>query len=30
MNKLINVGWIRNGANKNEFQLTGHAHKDVA
>ena len=28
MNKLINVGWIRNRANKNEFQLTGHAHKE--
>lgn len=27
-NKLINVGWIRNRANKNEFQLTGHAHKE--
>ena len=26
--KSISVGWIRDRANKNEFQLTGHAHKE--
>ncbi len=24
----ISVGWIRERANKNEFQLTGHAHEE--
>ncbi|MCK4732267.1 MAG: DUF4258 domain-containing protein, partial [Methanophagales archaeon] len=24
----IRVGWIQERANKNEFQLTGHAHKE--
>ena len=26
--KLIRVGWIHERANKTEFQLTGHAHKE--
>jgi len=26
--KPISVGWIRERANKREFQLTGHAHKE--
>jgi hypothetical protein len=26
--KSIGIGWIRKRANKNEFQLTGHAHKE--
>ena len=26
--KSISIGWIRERANKNEFQLTGHAHKE--
>jgi hypothetical protein len=26
--KLISIEWIRKRANKNEFQLTGHAHKE--
>jgi hypothetical protein len=26
--KSISAGWIRERANKNEFQLTGHAHKE--
>jgi len=26
--KLIRVDWIHERANKNEFQLTGHAHKE--
>jgi hypothetical protein len=25
---IISVAWIRERANKNEFQLTGHAHKE--
>ena len=26
--KLISIEWIRKRANKKEFQLTGHAHKE--
>ena len=26
--KLIGVGWIRERVDRNEFQLTGHAHKE--